>query len=103
MAVLVEGGVRVLPQVGPAEHGLAREQGDGAEVAAHLEPLYAESSKRSRQFCPSSLIEAEYCRSSTLRKVAPPTLPKPPPCPDILATTPPLSLEERRVRSCTTV
>ena len=95
-----------------------REQGDGAEgVLERPEPLYAESTKRTRkQFCPSSLIEAEYCRVSSLRKVAPPTLPKPLPPPlgggqevDQVAPPhpygPPLlnQEEERRVRNCTTV
>ena len=94
-----------------------REQGDGAEVVLERpEPLYAESTKRTRkQFCPSSLIEAEYCRVSSLRKVAPPTLPKPlPPLEggqevDQVAPPhpygPPLlkQEEEKRVRNCTTV
>ena len=89
-----------------------REQGDGAEgVLERPEPLYAESTKRTRkQFCPSSLIEAEYCRVSSLRKVAPPTLPKPcKPPENVEPVAPPhpygpaLLEEEKRVRNCTTV
>ena len=108
--------------------GHHREEGDGAEGHHHsAEPLYAESTKRSRQqFCPSSLIEAEYCRVATLRKVPPPTLPKPLSCLDVtqsyssqdrLSTLdlvpphpygPPLeppkeSSEDKRIRNVTTV
>ena len=61
----------------------SREEGDGAEGHGLQEPLYAESSKRRQQFCPSSLIEAEYCRVAGLRKVLPPTLPKPLSAPDV--------------------
>jgi hypothetical protein len=76
------------------EPAARREEGDGAEVRPP-EPLYAESSKR--RFCPSSLIEAEYCRGqagSSLRPVAPPALP-----PDLVGG----GAEGGRARSCTTV
>ena len=86
------------------DHQQRRESGDGAEGRL-VEPMYSESRGRQpRQFCPSSLIEAEYCRLSTLRKVAPPTLPKPSPSTPTNSTHPDSSLNnEERSRNCTTV